>query len=252
MPAQLFDPTFLKKLEMLTLAARQLFRGQTQGERRATSHGASVEFADFRPYVQGDDFRRIDWNAFARFETLMLRLFVEEQELSIHILLDCSASMDYPPPPRPGAAALVTAADPTPTSPPGAVAATKVSTNKFDYARRLAAALAYIGLANTDQVSLTPFGGPLTDKELAGGGIGGGLGATIGPRRGKPAIIRLMEALEDLKAGGQAEGDPAAGGGVGTPRRHGGGRRRGGDGLERRAGAVCPAYHTIGAGDRDF
>ena len=55
--------TLLSKLEMLTLVARQLFRGDTRGERRSTVHGASVEFADFRPYVQGDDFRRIDWNA---------------------------------------------------------------------------------------------------------------------------------------------------------------------------------------------
>src|SRR5215212_5298340 len=95
MPDQLFDPSFLKKLEMLTLVARQLFRGDTRGERRSTVHGASVEFADFRPYVQGDDFRRIDWNAYAKFETLMLRLFVEEQELAVHILLDCSGSMNY-------------------------------------------------------------------------------------------------------------------------------------------------------------
>ncbi len=95
MGTALFDPAFLKKLEMLTLSARQLFRGDTRGERRSTVHGASVEFADFRPYVQGDDFRRIDWNAYAKFESLMLRLFVEEQELAVHILLDCSASMDY-------------------------------------------------------------------------------------------------------------------------------------------------------------
>jgi len=95
MPDQLFNPAFLKKLEMLTLIARQLFRGDTGGVRRSSMHGASVEFADFRPYVQGDDFRRIDWNAFAKFESLMLRLFVEEQELSVHILLDCSASMNY-------------------------------------------------------------------------------------------------------------------------------------------------------------
>src|SRR6187549_31427 len=91
MAEQLFDPSFLKKLEMLTLVARQLSRGDP----RSTIHGASVEFADFRPYVQGDDFRRIDWNAYAKFESLMLRLFVEEQELAVHVVLDCSKSMDY-------------------------------------------------------------------------------------------------------------------------------------------------------------
>src|SRR5258706_5228495 len=125
---ELFDGQFLKKLEMLTLVAKQLFRGETRGERRSTTHGASVEFADFRAYVQGDDFRRIDWNAYARFESLMLRLFVEEQELAVHILLDCSGSMNYGEP---------------------------AAANKFNYGRRLAAALAYIGLANTDKVSLT-------------------------------------------------------------------------------------------------
>src|ERR1044071_8313078 len=95
MPEQLFDPSFLKKLEMLTLVAKQVFRGDTRGDRRSTVHGASVEFAVFRPYVQGDDFRRIDWNAFAKFASLMLRLFVEEQKLAVHILLDCSGSMNY-------------------------------------------------------------------------------------------------------------------------------------------------------------
>src|ERR1051325_7595196 len=114
---ELFDPSFLKKLEMLTLIARQLFRGDTRGERRSAVHGASVEFADFRPYVQGDDFRRIDWNAFAKYESPQLRLFVEEQELAVHVLLDCSASMNYGSP---------------------------QTANKFDYGRRLAAALAYI------------------------------------------------------------------------------------------------------------
>src|ERR1700759_851371 len=123
MADQLFAPSLLKKLEMLTLVARQLFRGDTRGERRSSVHGASVEFADFRPYVQGDDFRRIDWNAFAKFESLMLRLFVEEQELAVLILLDCSAYID--------------AGD----------------QKKFDYARRLDPALAYIALANTDKVA---------------------------------------------------------------------------------------------------
>src|SRR5579859_3769761 len=140
MAEQLFDPSFLKKLEMVTLIARQLFRSDTRGERRSTAHGASVEFADFRPYVQGDDFRRIDWNAYAKFESLMLRLFVEEQELAVHILLDCSASMNY--------------GDPL----------------KFDYARRLAAALAYIALANTDRVTFTPVAVDAENETFLGPG----------------------------------------------------------------------------------
>jgi uncharacterized protein (DUF58 family) len=173
MPEQLFDPQFLKKLEMLTLVARQLFRGDTRGERRSTVHGASVEFADFRPYVQGDDFRRIDWNAYAKFESLMLRLFVEEQELAVNILLDCSASMNYG---EQGAAATA---------------------NKFYYARRLAAALAYIALANTDKVAFTPI---TIDTETDTF-----LGPSSGAMRGKPGILRLMDMLEKLKSAGKTD-----------------------------------------------
>jgi len=163
----LFAPQFLKKLEMLTLVVRKLFRGGDRGERRSLSHGASVEFADFRPYVQGDDFRRIDWNAYAKFESLMLRLFVEEQELSVHILLDCSLSMDYGHP------------------------------RKFDYARRLAAALAYIALANTDRVSFTAV--------AVDGESDTYLGPPSGMMRGKHGILRLMEMLDVLKPGGKTD-----------------------------------------------
>jgi uncharacterized protein (DUF58 family) len=170
MADQLFDPSFLKKLEMLTLVARQLFRGDTRGDRRSTVHGASVEFADFRPYVQGDDFRRIDWNAYAKFESLMLRLFVEEQELAVHILLDCSQSMDYGEP---------------------------QAANKFNYGRRLAAALAYIALANTDKVTFTTLA---VDHESDSY-----LGAPSGTLRGKPGILRLTERLNTLKAGGSTD-----------------------------------------------
>jgi uncharacterized protein (DUF58 family) len=170
MPEQLFDPSFLKKLEMLTLSARQLFRGDTGGQRRSSVHGASVEFADFRPYVQGDDFRRIDWNAFAKFESLILRLFVEEQELAVHVLLDCSASMNYGEP---------------------------AAANKFFYARRLAAALAYIALANTDKVSFTPLAVDTENDTF--------LGPASGTVRGKPGILRLMDILQNLKTGGKTD-----------------------------------------------
>ena len=167
MPEPLFDSQFLKKLEMLTLIAKQVFRGDSRGERRSSVHGASVEFADFRPYVQGDDFRRIDWNAYAKFENLILRLFVEEQELAVHIVLDCSTSMNFGDP------------------------------NKFNYARRLAAALAYIALANTDRVGLTTIA---VDEEKD---------TVIGPpstaMRGKHGIVRLMETLEGLKAEGKTD-----------------------------------------------
>jgi len=174
MAEQLFDPSFLKKLEMLTLVARQLFRGDTRGERRSTVHGASVEFADFRPYVQGDDFRRIDWNAYAKFETLMLRLFVEERELAVHILLDCSESMNF-----------------------GGGSGAPPSANKFDYGRRLAAALAYIALAGTDKVTFNTLAVDTQQDTY--------LGASSATMRGKPGILRLMELLKGLKTGGPTD-----------------------------------------------
>jgi uncharacterized protein (DUF58 family) len=168
MPQPLFDSTFLKKLEMLTLSAKRLFRGDTRGERRSTVHGASVEFADFRPYVQGDDFRRIDWNAYAKFETLMLRLFVEEQELRVHLLLDCSKSMDFGEP------------------------------RKFDYARKIAAAIAYMALANTDRVTFTPVSLVRDEEDVL-------LGSSTSPMRGKSGIVRMMDSLDSLKAEGKTD-----------------------------------------------
>jgi uncharacterized protein (DUF58 family) len=176
MADQLFDPSFLKKLETLTLVARQLFRGDTRGERRSTVHGASVEFADFRPYVQGDDFRRIDWNAYAKFESLMLRLFVEEQELAVHILLDVSESMNFGT---------------------GGSGAPGHSPNKFDYARRLAAAIAYIALANTDKVTFTTLAVD-TEQDTF-------LGPPSGTLRGKPGILRFMDRLKNLKTAGNTD-----------------------------------------------
>ena len=124
-----FEAAFLKKLEMLTVVSKKLFTGKMKGERRSSKRGQSVEFADFRSYSQGDDFRHIDWNAFARFEGLFLKLFMEEEDLHIHLLLDRSRSMDFGTP------------------------------GKFSFGAHLAAALAYIGLSNLDRVSITAFSG---------------------------------------------------------------------------------------------
>jgi uncharacterized protein (DUF58 family) len=99
-----------------------------QGERRSAQRGQSVEFSDFRPYVPGDDFRRIDWNAYARLERLFLKLFVEEQDLTLHILIDASGSMDWGEP------------------------------NKLAFAARLAGALGYVALASLDRVTVTALG----------------------------------------------------------------------------------------------
>lgn len=129
MTSALFDETFLRKLEQLSLVARRVRRGQFRGEKRSTRRGQSIEFADYRNYVRGDDLRALDWNVFARLEKPFIKLFEEEVDQSVHILLDASASMDFPPEPA--------------------------AENKWRYARRLAAALGYIALTNHDRLHLS-------------------------------------------------------------------------------------------------
>ena len=125
---RLLDPEFLRKLEMLRIRARHSFPGVTRGERRSTRQGSSVEFSDFRKYEAGDDFRHIDWNIYARLDRLMLRQFLEEEDVRIDILLDASGSMRFG----------------TPVS-------------KFDYARRAAAALAFLAIEGHDRVGVAVF-----------------------------------------------------------------------------------------------
>jgi uncharacterized protein (DUF58 family) len=121
----IFDSDFLNKLRQLSIAARVVIPGGNSGNRKSRSKGSSVEFSDFREYSAGDDFRRVDWNAFGRFEKLFVKLFMEEREAKISIYLDLSNSMDWGTP------------------------------HKGIAARRLAAALAYIALCGMDRVSLS-------------------------------------------------------------------------------------------------
>ncbi len=125
----LLDPAFLAKLDRLDLVSRKLLTGKLKGERRSKRWGASVEFADYRNYVVGDDLRFIDWNIYARLDKLFLKLFLEEEDLALHILIDASASCDYGEPP------------------------------KFLYIQQLAAALGYVGLVNYNRVSLSAMAG---------------------------------------------------------------------------------------------
>ena len=94
------DPEFLRRLERLTVVARKTLRGVGQGERRSKRHGGTVEFADYRGYTPGDDTRQIDWYAYARLEELYLKLYVQEQDLALHLLIDQSASMGTGTPPK--------------------------------------------------------------------------------------------------------------------------------------------------------
>ncbi|OGO34647.1 MAG: hypothetical protein A2Z16_09440 [Chloroflexi bacterium RBG_16_54_18] len=128
MEKPLFDEKFLQSLERLAILTRRTLAGQIQGERRSPKRGQSVEFADYRPYASGDDFRRIDWNAYARLERFFIKLFIEEEDITVHLLVDSSRSMDWGKP------------------------------NKLEYAIRLAAALGYISMVGLDRVTVTVLG----------------------------------------------------------------------------------------------
>lgn len=128
----LFDETTLRKLEQLALVAAQVRAGVMRGERRSRRRGASVEFADYREYTHGDDLRRLDWNVYARLERPFIKLLEAEDDLAVHILLDASGSMDWPP--------------------------EAGEEHKFAYARRLAGALGYIALASGDALHAALLG----------------------------------------------------------------------------------------------
>lgn len=132
---RLLDADFMKKLDRWSLAVRRTLGGQYAGERRSSRHGQSIEFADFRNYVAGDDTRFVDWNLYARMERLYLKLFLHEEELNVHILVDLSESMTFGKPSK----ALV--------------------------ARRLAAALGYMALSNQDGLSIALGSGGIAPRE---------------------------------------------------------------------------------------
>jgi uncharacterized protein (DUF58 family) len=132
-----FDSAFLRRVERLSVLNRQALRGPSAGPRNSTRHGASVEFADFRNYVSGDDFRRVDWKAFARLDRLFLRLYRAEELARVTIFLDHSGSMDFGEP------------------------------SKALTAGRLAAILTYIALHNYDTVAVAGWGDRI-DRYLPG------------------------------------------------------------------------------------
>jgi uncharacterized protein (DUF58 family) len=137
-----FDEAFLRQLERLLLLLRKPVRGGLKGGRRSVKRGQSVEFADYREYTLGDDLRQLDWNVLARLEKLFVKLFIEEEDVTITILLDGSASM----------------ASGTP--------------DKLQFAKRAAAALGYIGLASEDKVAISVLGGRLSRRRTSLRGSG--------------------------------------------------------------------------------
>lgn len=160
----LFDQDFLKTLEKLNLIARQLVQGRRQALRPSPKKGASIEFRDFREYSPGDDPRAVDWLAYARLGHLYVKLYRQEEELDLWVLLDTSASMSFGDKPHP---------------------------SKFDHARRIAAALAYIGMSNLDSASVAAF-----DGELRAG---------CERMRGKGQVFRLLDYLAHLEPTGRTD-----------------------------------------------
>ncbi len=153
----LLDQDFLHKIDRLTLISKRVRAGSLKGERRSLKRGSSVEFADYRDYTPGDDLRRVDWNIYARMEKIFLKLFEEEEELTIHVLLDCSRSMDWSGPndvfgPDAGEIPLFP------------------FLNKLLYGKKTSAALAYMALSAQDRVTISSLNAgnflPMWPKKL--------------------------------------------------------------------------------------
>jgi len=125
---ELLPSALMARLDPLDLASRKVFFGKLKGERRSKKRGQSVEFADHRSYVTGDDIRHIDWNIYARLDNLFLKLFLEEEDLALHVVIDASASSECGNP------------------------------SKFAFMQRAAMALGYVGLVNLNRVAATAMG----------------------------------------------------------------------------------------------
>ncbi len=123
----LFDAAFRRRLEQLAIRTRQTLAWRAVGEHRSPRQSPSREFVDFRPYSQGEDLRYLDWNTFARLGEMVTRLGQVSTELTVHVLVDTSASMNWGDP------------------------------NKLRYAKRLAAALGYLSLWHFDRLIVAPF-----------------------------------------------------------------------------------------------
>ncbi len=171
--AALITPDLLRRLEQFQLLAARRAKSSARGERRSRARGQSVEFADYRSYVHGDDFRHLDWNLYGRLEKLFLKLYEEERELPVRIFLDTSESMTFGEP------------------------------RKFDFARQVAAAVGYVALCGFDRVSVVPFPGvqstdpAVANAELAARGA-------LRSVRGRKTALRFFQNLTALTAGGSA------------------------------------------------
>src|SRR5262245_9512846 len=161
----LLTPELLRRLEQFQLLAARRAKSSIKGERRSRARGQSVEFADYRNYTPGDDFRYLDWNLYGRLERLFLKLYEEERELPVRIFLDASESMTVGEP------------------------------RKFDFARQVAAAIGYVALCGFDRVSVIPF--PDNSGEAA---VRGALRSV----RGRKSALGFFQNLTQLTASKEA------------------------------------------------
>lgn len=163
--APILDAAFLRRLERMAISVKKVHLGAAKGERRSKRKGTSMEFADYRGYVQGDDLRHVDWNIYSRLDELCLKLFQEFEDITLHLLLDASLSMNFGSP------------------------------RKFEFGRKLLAALGYIGLAGYDRVSI----GVLT----------GGRVEALTPVRGKASANKMLAFLLGTSPEGSTNLDDA-------------------------------------------
>lgn len=169
---RIFNETTLRKLEHLALVASGVRAGSVKGERRSTKRGTSIEFADYRNYSQGDDLRRLDWNAYARLDRPFVKLFHEEEDLSVHVLIDASQSMRWG----------------------------ESDQDKFVFAQRLAGALGTIALTSGDRLQAAFLGG-----SRRSGSTG------YGPARGRGHLMDWLEYLDSHQPSGTADLDASLG-----------------------------------------
>jgi len=168
----LLTPELLRRLEQFQLLAARRAKSSAKGERRSKARGQSVEFADYRNYSHGDDFRYLDWNLYGRLEKLFVKLYEEERELPVRIFLDASESMTFGEP------------------------------RKFDFARQVAAAIGYVALCGFDRVSVIPFPDLLPQAENSSEqAMRGALRAV----RGKKSFMQFFQNLGGVTARGGAD-----------------------------------------------
>src|SRR6184192_875294 len=177
--SSLLTPELLCRLEQFQLLAQRRAKSSLKGERRSKARGQSVEFADYRNYVAGDDFRYLDWNLYGRLDRLFLKLYEEERELPVTVFLDASESMTFGEP------------------------------RKFDFARQVAAAAGYVALCGFDRVSVVVFPDlleqPMDESELKARAQELAARAALRSVRGRKSALQFFQNLNQLAARGATE-----------------------------------------------